>query len=62
MQCARCNMDDGEQYNHGLEIDKKYGEGTAEKLTQLSNKTIKLDNNDLQELLEKLQQKFCEFE
>lgn len=44
-QCKYCNrFRSGEQYIHGTEIDKKYGEGTAQKLILLSKiKGCKLD-------------------
>lgn len=36
-QCVSCNgYHDGEQYKHGRYIDKKYGEGTADKLQALA--------------------------
>lgn len=36
-QCSICNgTKDGEQYKHGKYIDKKYGEGTADKLVALA--------------------------
>lgn len=36
-QCKYCNrFRSGEQYNHGVGIDKKYGLGTAQKLQDIS--------------------------
>lgn len=36
LQCSYCNtFRDGEQYKHGVAIDKKFGEGTAVELVQL---------------------------
>lgn len=33
LQCIKCNrFENGNQYEHGLRIDKKYGPGTAEKI------------------------------
>jgi len=44
-QCTYCNrFRSGEQYKHGIAINKKYGQGTAEKLILLSMmKGCKLD-------------------
>lgn len=44
-QCKYCNrFRSGEQYIHGVEIDKKYGEGTAQKLILISKaRGCKLD-------------------
>lgn len=42
-QCVSCNVyKSGLQYKHGKELDKKWGEGTAEAMEQLSNETVKL--------------------
>ena len=36
-QCKKCNrFQNGNQYEHGKAIDRKYGEGTADKLLQKS--------------------------
>jgi len=41
-QCLKCNRFlHGEQYRHGLAIDRMYGEGTAELLEKLSKITLK---------------------
>ena len=44
-QCKYCNrFRSGEQARHGMEIDKKYGEGTAQRLLTISKaKGTKLD-------------------
>lgn len=44
-QCKYCNrFRSGEQYQHGINIDKKYGEGTADRLMTISKaKGTKLD-------------------
>jgi hypothetical protein len=50
-QCAGCNMvNGGQQYVHGLEIDKKFGEGTADDLVVLSHKIRKFTTNELHEM------------
>ena len=42
-QCMTCNsFAEGEQYKYGKEINKRYGEGTAEELTVLSKVKSKL--------------------
>lgn len=38
VQCPHCNrFRAGEQYRHGVAIDKKYGPGTAQMLEQLGS-------------------------
>jgi hypothetical protein len=37
----------GQQYKHGLEIDKRYGEGAAEEILLLSNQTQKFSTFEL---------------
>ena len=52
VQCYGCNvMQQGRQYQFGLNLDTKYGEGVAEKLLIKSKKTVKYSNEDLQELI-----------
>jgi hypothetical protein len=52
-QCTYCNKWlAGDQYNHGLEIDKKYGEGTSTELYNLSRTEFKLKADWLQEKLD----------
>ena len=53
VQCYGCNvMQQGRQYQFGLNLEKKYGEGTAEKLLIKSKQTVKYSNEDLQELIQ----------
>ena len=41
-QCATCNTyGEGEQYQYGLWLDEHYGEGTAQRLTDLGFKSIR---------------------
>jgi 5-methylcytosine-specific restriction endonuclease McrA len=50
VQCYACNvMRYGEQYKFGLYLEKKHGQGTAEKLQRLSRQTVKFSNDDLLE-------------
>ena len=54
VQCPKCNLfEQGNQYIFGLNLDKEYGEGTAEKLQQKARGLVKLSNDDLNELIEK---------
>lgn len=47
-QCARCNRFlGGRQYEFGLWIDQKYGEGTAEKILQRSRMVCKRDKTEI---------------
>ena len=50
VQCVACNMFRfGEQYRFGLNLDSKYGEGTAEELEVVSRFTIKMSRPDYEE-------------
>ena len=43
VQCIKCNMfSQGEQFKFGLNLDAKYGEGTAEELEFLARTTFKI--------------------
>ena len=43
VQCLKCNMfGQGEQWKFGLNINAKYGEGTANELKILSTSTVKI--------------------
>jgi hypothetical protein len=49
-QCVGCNMfKQGEQYKFALNLDAKYGEGTAEELQFLSRQTVKFTRVDYEE-------------
>lgn len=46
-QCPTCNTyNQGEQYLHGLHVDKRWGDGTADKLMSLSRTLTKLKAQD----------------
>jgi hypothetical protein len=50
VQCIGCNMfKQGEQYRFALQLDGKYGEGTAEKLMYLSHQGIRFIRADYEE-------------
>ena len=52
VQCPKCNLfGQGEQYTFGIRLDKKYGEGTSEQLQQKARNTVKLSNDDLNEMI-----------
>lgn len=54
VQCAGCNVFRyGEQYKFSKNLDNTYYDGLAEELHIEANKTVKLDNTDLQMLIEK---------
>ena len=49
-QCVGCNMfKQGEQYRFALQLDGKYGAGTAEKLMYLAHRSIKFTRVESQE-------------
>tara|TARA_R100001594_G_scaffold135352_1_gene177024 strand:- start:229 stop:636 length:408 start_codon:yes stop_codon:yes gene_type:complete len=49
-QCVGCNMfKQGEQYKFALQLDGKYGKGTAEELMYLSKTTLKISRVDYEE-------------
>jgi hypothetical protein len=50
VQCVKCNMfEQGEQFKFGLNLDAKYGEGTAQELEYLSRTTVKIGRVDYEE-------------
>lgn len=59
-QCGGCNMADGEQKKHGEAIDKKWGKGTAEEMERLARTELKLNAQDLSEMIELFQKETVE--
>jgi len=54
VQCSSCNVFRyGEQYKFSKNLDNTYYDGLAEELHIEANKTVKLDNTDLEMLIEK---------
>jgi 5-methylcytosine-specific restriction endonuclease McrA len=50
-QCQRCNrFENGAQYRYSISLDKKYGEGTAEFLSNLSHTAVKVSQEEYKEL------------
>ncbi|MDA9970735.1 recombination protein NinG [Flavobacteriaceae bacterium] len=53
-QCAGCNVFRyGEQFKFARNLDNTYYDGLADELHIEANKTVKLDNTDLEMLIEK---------
>lgn len=51
-QCKGCNMKNGgQQYVFGLNLDKEYGEGTADAILYKSNQLAKFSNGDLEYMI-----------
>ena len=49
-QCIKCNMfSHCEQFKFGINLDAKYGEGTAEELEQLARTTLKISRVEYEE-------------
>jgi len=65
-QCISCNsFEDGREYKHAKEIDKKYGSGTADKLQALGaarGARSKLEKYRLKEIADKYKEKVKEKE
>ena len=50
VQCIKCNMySQGEQFKFGINLDAKYGEGTAEELEFLARTTFKISRAEYEE-------------
>lgn len=53
LQCTGCNtFNSGEQYKYSINVDLKYGDGTAAKLAQLARQTRKFKSFELEELID----------
>ena len=51
-QCKGCNMvNGGQQYMFGLNLDRAYGEGTAEEIVRRSNQTRKFSDEELKDMI-----------
>nr|BDD48022.1 hypothetical protein 1 [Gammaproteobacteria bacterium]BDD48027.1 hypothetical protein 6 [Gammaproteobacteria bacterium] len=62
-QCKRCNGDKkGRQYDHGVAIDKKYGEGTAFELYELAKKTKNWKLYELRKMIIEYKEKIKSYE
>ena len=57
-QCKKCNMvNGGQQYQFGLNLDRDYGAGTAQKVLAKSNQTANFSDEDLLEILAEIRAK-----
>lgn len=60
-QCIRCNrFEDGRQYDHGKELEKRLGVEPVEELTFLSRQTHHFTIEELEEIVQKYRQKVKE--
>ena len=58
-QCVRCNISNGgQQYQFGLNLDRLYGDGTAQKIVNESNKTVKMTTDEILEIADKYRTKY----
>lgn len=58
LQCRKCNRFlSGRQFEHGLNIDRKYGKGTAEKILALSQQRCKLSSIWYEEMIKEYKEK-----
>ena len=50
VQCVKCNMfEQGEQWQFGIKLNGKYGEGTSSELEFIAKTTVKLGRVDYEE-------------
>ena len=62
VQCSACNVFRyGEQYIFGINLDKDFGDGTADSLHEVSRQVVKFSNDDLLEKLEYYKQQIKNF-
>lgn len=58
VQCVKCNMfEQGMSYVFGLNLNKQFGEGTAEALLRKSKEILKLSNDEVVSLITKYENK-----
>ena len=56
-QCKGCNMSNGgQQYVFGKRLDAVYGEGTAQKIVDLSNTIVKFSTAELVEMRKSIEE------
>ena len=54
VQCVLCNVFNyGEQYKFSVNIDAKYGQGTAERLSIKAQQIIKLSNFEIEDMIKR---------
>lgn len=50
VQCVKCNMfGQGEQWKFGLQLERKYGEGTSRELEEIARTTVKFMRIEIEE-------------
>jgi hypothetical protein len=60
-QCQKCNrFEYGNQYEHGLSIDNKYGKGAAEAIRLKTKFNVKYTKAELKEIAKELRKKINE--
>lgn len=58
-QCVRCNITNGgQQYQFGLEIDRRYGKGTADEIVRKGNELMKFTTEQIMEIAADYRTKF----
>lgn len=58
VQCIKCNMfEQGMSYVFGLNLNKQFGDGTAEELLRKSKEILKLSNDEVISLITKYENK-----
>ena len=58
LQCVACNTyNAGRQYEYSIELDRRYGKGTAEELLQKSNSLKKFTKGEIDELTKEYKEK-----
>lgn len=61
-QCMQCNvMEHGAQYKYGIELDLKYGIGTAQKLLKMAQEVKKFKTWELEEIIANFEELLLEF-
>ena len=58
-QCVRCNISNGgQQYQFGINLDKRYGEGTAQSIVEESNKLSKYSTQEIIQIADEYRNKY----
>lgn len=58
-QCVRCNISNGgQQYQFGLELDRRYGAGTAEEIMRQGNELRKFTTDEILQIAADYRTKF----
>jgi hypothetical protein len=58
-QCVRCNISNGgQQYQFGINLDQRYGEGTAQRIVEESNQLRKYTTKEILEIADEYRTKY----